>query len=64
MEELEEYIFTGYCKTKNQSNTFLCEYSSDRYGLCLEQINGCDYLKCQYNKECQIVKQALAKEDE
>lgn len=62
--ELDEYIFTGYCKAKNQTNMVTCEYSIDKYGPCLEQIIGCDYLKCQYNKECDIVKQALAKEDE
>lgn len=62
--ELEEYFFTGYCKSKNQTNLVTCEYSAEEFGPCLERIIGCDYLECQYNKECDIVKQALAKEDE
>ena len=62
--EIEEYIFTGYCKVKNQSEMFTCEYSMQSFGPCLETIIGCNYLNCQYNKECTIVKQALAKEDE
>lgn len=64
LQDLDEYIFTGYCKAKNQSNMVTCEYSFANCGLCLEQIVGCDFLKCQYNKECDIVKMALAKEDE
>ena len=63
-EELDEFIFTGYCKAKNQTNMVNCEYSTGNFGLCLERIVGCDYLDCQYNKECDIVKHALAKEDE
>lgn len=62
--ELDEFIFTGYCKAKNQTNMVTCEYSLEKFGPCLERILGCDYLECQYNKECDIVKQALAKEDE
>ncbi|MDO5409521.1 MAG: ubiquinone biosynthesis protein UbiE [Lachnospiraceae bacterium] len=64
MEDIEEYFFTGYCKTKNQSNIFTCEYSVQSCGLCLEQIIGCDFLKCEHNKDCTVVKQALNKEDE
>lgn len=63
-DELEEYIFTGYCKSKNMTSIMTAEYSMQSYGMCLEQIIGCDFLKCQYNKDCTIVKQALAKEDE
>ncbi len=62
--DLEEYFFNGYCKAKNQTRLVTCEYSIETYGLCLERIEGCDYLECQYNKDCDIVKRALAKEDE
>lgn len=62
--DLEEYFFNGYCKAKNQTKLVACEYSIESYGLCLERIEGCDYLECQYNKDCDIVKRALAKEDE
>lgn len=64
LQEPEEYCFTGYCKKKNMTSIMTGKYSLESYGLCLEQILGCDYLKCEYNKDCTIVKQALAKEDE
>lgn len=64
MQDMDEFIFTGYCKAKNQTNMVTCEYSVEKCGLCLEQIVGCDYLQCQYNKDCDIVKRALEKEDE
>lgn len=63
-EELEEYIFTGYCKVKNQTTMVECEYSQQPYGLCLENIIGCDFQKCEHNKDCTLAKQVLAKEDE
>ena len=62
--DIEEYFFNGYCKAKNQTNLVTCEYTMEPCGLCLERILGCDYLECQYNKDCDIVKKALAKEDE
>lgn len=64
LQDLEEYCFTGYCKKKNMTAIMTSEYTRESYGLCLEQILGCDYLKCEYNKDCTIVKQALSKEDE
>lgn len=63
-EEIEEFIYTGYCKKKNMTTMFTAEYSQDSYGLCLEQVLGCDLNSCEYNKDCTAIKIALAKEDE
>lgn len=64
MDEIEEFVYTGYCKKKNQTTMFTAEYSKAPYGLCLEQVLGCEINTCQYNKECTAIKIALAKEDE
>ena len=64
IDDIEEYFFSGYCKARNQTRLMTCEYSVQPYGLCLEQILGCDLGTCQYNKDCTIVKMALEKEEE
>lgn len=64
MDEIIEEMFSGYCKAHNQTKIITCEYSKNKYGeLCLKNVD-CDFLECIYNKECQVVCQALDKEDE
>ncbi|MDO5425423.1 MAG: ubiquinone biosynthesis protein UbiE [Eubacteriales bacterium] len=64
MNTIIEEMFTGYCKAHNQTQIITCEYSKNAYGeLSLEHVD-CDFLQCVHNKDCQVVRQALAKEDE
>ena len=63
MNEIIEEIFTGYCKSHNSTQTIICEYEQLPCGLSLDHVS-CDYMKCSYNKDCQVIRQALAKEDE
>lgn len=55
--------FKGYCKVYNETRDIECKYEQLKYGLGLIKVD-CNYEKCLYNKECSVVKQALAKEDE
>lgn len=63
MSDIIEEIFTGYCKTHNSTQTIICEYEQLPFGLSLENVS-CDYENCIHNGDCQVIKQALAKEDE
>ncbi|MDO4519108.1 MAG: ubiquinone biosynthesis protein UbiE [Eubacteriales bacterium] len=61
--EIIEEIFSGYCKSKNLTQSIICEYEQLACGLSLLSVS-CDFEKCLYNKDCTVVQQALAKEDE
>ena len=63
MGQTVEEFFTGYCKAHNLTQVIGCEYSVDENGYCLLSVD-CDFEKCIYSKSCDVVKKALAKEDE
>lgn len=63
MSEIIEEIFTGYCKAHNKTQMITCEYERLPFGLSLQNVD-CDYEKCVHNGNCDVIRQALAKEEE
>lgn len=63
MSEIIEEIFTGYCKAHNKTQIITCEYEQLPFGLGLIHVD-CDYEKCVHNGNCEVIRQALAKEEE
>lgn len=63
MNQTIEEFFTGYCKTHNMTQVISCEYSVSEDGWSLDHID-CDFEKCVHSKDCEVVRKALAKEDE
>lgn len=60
--EIVEEIFTGYCKAHNLTQIVTCEYEKLPDGLSLAHVD-CDYEKCVHNGNCQVIRQALAREE-
>lgn len=63
MNETVERIISGYCKADNKVRRILCEFSESELGLSLESMD-CDHLRCDNATGCDLVKAALALEDE
>ena len=61
--EIEERIISGYCKADNKVRRCLCEYCVTDIGLSLESMD-CDHKKCDNATGCDLMKAALAVEDE
>lgn len=63
MEEKRIHTINGYCKVRN--STLDMEFLYDvRDGEQFLVRGGCDFERCKYNKECYIVRQAIAIEEE
>lgn len=54
-EELE-YIFSGFCRTFNQSQTVTCEFEEKEGKVELSEVD-CAYDRCIHRGSCQIAKQ-------
>lgn len=42
MEEIEEAVFNGFCKTLNETRSVFCEFEVQDGRLCLAEAD-CDY---------------------
>ena len=56
MEEDREYIFSGFCRTFNQSQIVTCEVGCVDNRLILESVD-CAYNKCLHKGSCEVARQ-------
>lgn len=56
MEEIKEYIISGFCRTCNQGQTVTCEVIEENGKTELESVD-CGFLKCIHTSSCQIAQQ-------
>lgn len=56
MNDDQEYLFSGFCRTYNQGQTVTCEISETNAGRVLEYVD-CNYEKCVHRGNCQIALQ-------
>ena len=63
MNETVERVISGYCKADNKIRRVMCELIENECGLCLESVD-CGHDKCDHATGCDLMKAALALEDE
>lgn len=63
MNESIERVLSGYCKANNRVQRVLCEYIQTPAGLSLENVD-CGHDKCAHTTTCDLMRAALAVEDE
>ncbi|MCD2493038.1 ubiquinone biosynthesis protein UbiE [Lacrimispora sp. NSJ-141] len=56
-DDLIEEMFSGFCKTFNETRTVICEFVKRDGQIRLESA-GCAYGKCPHSKMCLLMKQA------
>ena len=56
MGEDREYIFSGFCRTFNHSQTVTCEVACVDNRLILESVD-CAYHKCLHKGSCEVARQ-------
>lgn len=64
MDEIQEEIFSGFCRTCNQGQTVTCEFILEEGAYVLESVD-CAFERCIHTASCEIAKQIrekLAKE--
>ena len=52
----EEYIFTGFCRTFNQSQTVTCEVVCENNRMILQSVD-CAYQRCLHKGSCEVARQ-------
>ena len=57
----EELILSGFCKTKNLTNTVIIEVETGENGNTIVYAN-CKYTKCEHFTVCEIMKNAVSYE--
>ncbi len=57
----EELILSGFCKTKNMTNTVIIEVEPSEDGNEIVYAN-CKFKKCEHFTVCEIMKNALGYE--
>lgn len=56
MGEDREYIFSGFCRTFNQSQTVTCEVVCENNHIILESVD-CAYYRCLHKGSCEVARQ-------
>ena len=56
MEEIKEYIISGFCRTCNQGQTVTCEVTEAEGKVELESVD-CGFFRCIHTSSCQIAQQ-------
>lgn len=56
-DDIIEMMFSGFCKTLNETRSVLCEFKREDGRLKLEQAD-CAYGTCPHSKTCLLMKQA------
>ena len=55
--ELAEEMYSGFCKTLNETRTVFCEFEKRDGKRCLTHVD-CAYGTCPHSKSCLLMKQA------
>lgn len=56
MNEIKEYIISGFCRNCNQGQTVTCEVIQQHGKIELESVD-CGFLRCLHTSSCQIAQQ-------